>query len=370
MRSEGSHRGSSSSTPRLLSAAVAAPVAAPRERGGGAARRAHRGEPPDRLSVTWRAARRPTALRPRLRDRRPRRLRRRPRGARRRRRSPTCAPPDGGDRRLRVEGTIGGEPIPPSSAPDRLRVAADDAAARAVGLRAASADDRGAPWAGRRRRRRRRRGRGVVRPGRDRHAAGSASRAQAMSRGCLRRPPRPRRAALAGHGDRHQRVALVVIRAECPSRRNHSPSPAAAIFAWAIGSRLPVSSASVTPSARAPPARRRPREPTGGGWKGSSAGYIALARATHIGSPATMRSSATPWRRSTSRAISRSVRPPGPIATMSSWVAGTPKTSAAAAASAAVWAWGCPISSVPSMSSSASTRPRIGTRGACQTSHR
>ena len=139
MRTVGSHRGWSSSTPLLLSAAVAALVAlaalAGCGGGGGGGERTG-GEPPDRLTVVAEgggvgrlsfdldcaiadhdacvgvlaalaSADDPT----------------------------TCEPRDGGDRLLRVDGTIGGDEV--HSLLRRrtdCEVAAYDAAARAVGL--------------------------------------------------------------------------------------------------------------------------------------------------------------------------------------------------------------------------------------------
>ena len=73
-----------------------------------------------------------------------------------------------------------------------------------------------------------------------------------------------------------------------------------------------------------------------------------------------MRASSTPCRRSTRRAISWSVRPPGEMATTSSDVASTANTSAAARASASVCARGVPSRRVPSISKRISMEWRIG----------
>ena len=138
MRSEGSHRGSSSSAPRLLSAAAAVVAAAALAGGCGAGAPAERtgSTPPDRLQVTAEGG---TAGRIRvdldcaIADREacagvitalaaaddPQ----------------ACSPVDGGDRVLRVQGTIDGQEV--RAVIERrtdCEVAAYDAAARAVGL--------------------------------------------------------------------------------------------------------------------------------------------------------------------------------------------------------------------------------------------
>ena len=138
MRSEGSHGGSSSSAPRLLSATavVAAALLVSAACGGGSALERTGATPPDRLSVTAEGGtvgRFRVDLDCSVADREacagviaalaaaddP----------------GTCSPADGGDRRLKVEGTIDGEPI--SVTVERrtdCEIAAYDAAARAAGL--------------------------------------------------------------------------------------------------------------------------------------------------------------------------------------------------------------------------------------------
>ena len=138
MRSEGSQGGSSSSAPRLLSAAaaVAATLLLASACGGTGASERTGATPPDRLSVTVEggsAGRFRVDLDCAIADHDacagviaavaaaddPR----------------TCSPADGGDRRLEVEGTIGGEPI--RAVVERrtdCEIAAYDAAARAAGL--------------------------------------------------------------------------------------------------------------------------------------------------------------------------------------------------------------------------------------------
>ena len=138
MRSEGSPGGSSSSAARLLSAAavVVAALLVSAACGGGSALERTGATPPDRLSVTAEggtAGRFRVDLDCSVADREacagviaalaaaddP----------------GTCSPADGGDRQLKVVGTIDGEPI--SVTVERrtdCEIAAYDAAARAAGL--------------------------------------------------------------------------------------------------------------------------------------------------------------------------------------------------------------------------------------------